>query len=240
MRTLWIITGMRRSGIHAVVNWIKAAIDTTGEPHVLLNNVRLSVLNGKDSNSIFSQNFASSDSPKEHVLIVYEDKRLRRVSDSPLLRHIGADERKQMVVLRDPYNLAASRLQRTRRRHSRDTNPRRVSELWPGHAKHDETWTRCVYNRWFLDESYREQLATELGLPTCPPFPNQIARAGHGSSFDGVRYDGRVSEMPVLDRWRTFVEDPEFQQYVNHPSLATLSEEVCGFANPLKEVAVDP
>jgi len=239
MRTLWIIAGMRRSGIHAVVNWIKAAIDTTGEPHVLLNNVRLSVLNSKDSNSIFSQGFASSDSANEHVLVVYEDKRLRRVGESSLLRHIGADEQKRIVVIRDPYNLTASRLQRTRRRHNRDTNPRRVAEMWPDHAKHDETWTRCVYNQWFRDQSCREQLASEIGLPVCPPLPDRIARAGHGSSFDGVRYDGRVSEMPVLERWRTFAEDPEFQQYVNHPSLASLSEEVCGFANPLKEVAVD-
>ena len=59
MRTLWTIAGIRRSGIHAVVNWIKAALDTTGEPHVLLNNVHLSVLNSKDANAMFSKNFAS-------------------------------------------------------------------------------------------------------------------------------------------------------------------------------------
>jgi len=239
MRTLWIIAGMRRSGIHAVVNWIKAAIDTTGEPHILLNNVHLPVLNSKESNVIFSKNFASSDSTNEHVLVVFEDKRLRRITESPLLRHIGADQRRRLVVLRDPYNLVASRLQRTRRRHTRDTNPRRVAELWPDHARHDETWTRCIYNRWFADEAHRQQLATTLELPTCPPLPTHIARAGRGSSFDGVRYDGRAGEMPVFDRWREFTDDPEFQRHVNHPLLATLSEEVCGFLNPLKEVAID-
>jgi len=239
MRTLWIIAGMRRSGIHAVVNWIKAAIDTTGEPHVLLNNVRLSVLNSRNSNAIFSKNFVSSNSRNEHILIVFEDKHLQRVSASPLLRRIGADESKRLIVLRDPYNLVASRLQRTRRRRNRDTHPRRVAGLWPDHAKHDDTWTRCVYNQWFLDESYRRQVATALGLPICPLFPNRIARAGSGSSFDGVRYDGRAGEMPVLERWRQFADDSEFRQHVNHPLLATLSEELCGFPNPLKEVAID-
>lgn len=238
MRTLWIIAGLRRSGIHPVVNWIKAAIDTSGGPHVLLNNVHLAVLNSKDSNVVFSRNFASSDSANEHVLVVFEDKRLRRITESPLLGRIGGDRRKHLIVLRDPYNLVASRLERTRRRRNRDTHPRRVAELWPDHASHDETWIRCVYNRWFTQESYRRQVAAALDLPTCPPLPNRIARAGRGSSFDGVRYDGRVVEMPVLDRWRKFADDAEFQQYVNHPRLATLSDELCGFPNPLKEVTV--
>jgi len=239
MRTLWIIAGMRRSGIHPVVNWIKAAIDTAGEPHVLLNNVHLAVLNSKDSNVVFSRNFASSDSANEHVLVVFEDKRLRRIDASPLLGRIGGDRRKLLVVLRDPYNLTASRLERTRRRRNRDTHPRRVAELWPDHAGHDATWTRCIYNRWFAEQSYRQQVAAALELPTCPPLPNRIARAGRGSSFDGVRYDGRVAEMPVLDRWRKFADDGEFRQYVNHPRLAMLSDELCGFSNPLKEVTVD-
>jgi len=239
MRTLWIVAGMRRSGIHAVVNWIKTAIDTTGEPHVLLNNVRLRTLNRKDSNVIFSQSFVSSASANEHILVVFEDKRLRRVLGAPLIRRIGADHQKRLVVIRDPYNLVASRLHRTRRKRNRDTHPRRVAELWPDHAGHDESWTRCVYNRWFLDESYRMQLAADLDLPACPSLPKRIARAGRGSSFDGVRYDGRAGEMPVLDRWREFAYDPEFHQYVDHPPLATLSEQLCRFANPLEEVAVD-
>jgi len=45
--------------------------------------------------------------------------------------------------------------------------------------------------------------------------------------------------MPVLDRWRNFVDDPDFVSRVNHPHLAALSEQVCGFPNPLKEAAVD-
>ncbi len=239
MRTLWIIAGMRRSGIHAVVNWMKAAIDTTGEPHVLLNNVRLRVLNSKDSNVIFSKSFASSASSNEHVLIVFEDKRLGRVLEAPLIRRIGTDQQKQLVVIRDPYNLVASRLHRTRRKRNRDTHPRRVAELWPDHAGHDESWTRCVYNQWFLEESYRRDLADGLGLPICPSLPKRIARAGRGSSFDGVRYDGRASDMPVLDRWRLFAGDEEFLRYVNHSSFATLSEELCAFPNPLEEAAVD-
>ncbi len=231
MRTLWTIAGVRRSGIHAVVNWIRAAL---GEPHVLLNNVHLASLNAKERNTVFSKGFATSDSADEHVLVVFEDKRLHRVIKSPLLKRIGGDRRKHLVVLRDPYNLAASRLQRTRRRHNRDTDPRRVAELWPDHARHNKTWTRCVYNRWFVDESYRSELATTLGLPTCPPLPNRIARAGHGSSFDGVRYDGRTREMPVVDRWRKFVDDREYQQLVQHSTLAALSAEICEFPNPLE------
>ncbi len=237
MRTLWIIAGLRRSGIHAVVNWMKQSLDTTGEPHVLLNNVRLTRLNPKPSNVVFSRNFAAADSENEHVLVTFEDKRLDRIDASSLLRRIGADQRRRLVVIRDPYNLVASRLRRTRQRRASDMRPSRVAELWPGHAMHDEAWTRCVYNRWFADEAYRRQLATVLGLPTCPPLPRRIARAGHGSSFDGTRYDGRAGEMRVLDRWRKFAADEEFRRHLSHPELAALSAEVCGFPNPLEDVA---
>lgn len=239
MRTLWVIAGMRRSGIHAVVHWIRAALDAAGEPHLLLNNVHLATLNRKDANVLFSPNYAASPRAAEHVLIVFEDKRLGQVAACPLLRHVGAERTKRVVVLRDPYNLAASRLQRTRAAGNRDTHPRRVAEMWPDHARHDATWTPCVYNAWFAQAPYRRRLAAALGLATVPPLPSQVARAGRGSSFDGVRFDGRTQEMPVLDRWRRFALDAEFRQYVDHPLLAALSEQVCGFPNPLQEAGLD-
>jgi len=238
VRTLWIIAGLRRSGIHAVVDWIRAALDAAAQPHLLLNNVRLHRLHPRESNVAFSADYHLSCSPHEHLLVVFEDKRLRRIAASALPRRLGGRQRR-LVVLRDPYNLVASRLERTRRRRSRDTHPRRVAELWPEHAAHDPTWTRCVYNRWFSDQQYRQRLAAALKLPVCAPLPQHVARPGLGSSFDGLQYDGRAGRMPVLQRWRKFAHDPEFRQYVDHPRLAALSREVCGFDCPLEEPAAE-
>lgn len=235
MRTIWTVAGMRRSGIHAVTDWLIEGLDG---PTLLLNNVKLDTLHHDKRCVTFSKGYESSGSQDEHIVVIFEDKRLPEVRNAPLLRCLGGaeDQRKYLVVLRDPYNLAASRLRRFRTGR-RGTPPRKVSELWPKHAKHGKDWTACVYNRWFADEAYRTELADKLGLSSCPELPTLIARPGRGSSFDGLAYDGRPQEMQVLERWQTFADDAEYGRLVSDPQLASLSEKVCGFANPLKEAA---
>jgi len=232
MRTLWIIAGMRRSGIHAVVDWLLSGIDA---PHVVLNNVRIDLVNPKENNTTFSDGYQDSSNPDEHIVAVFEDKRLPVIEKCPLVRRImpGVDTVRKLVIIRDPYNLTASRLQRTRRG-ARDTRPGRVARLWPSHARADKEWTQCVYNLWFTDEEYRRLLATKLDLSFCPPYPEHVAKAGRGSSFDGLKYEGNAAEMAVLDRWRAFAEDSQYRRFVDRPELANLSESVCHFPSPLK------
>lgn len=232
MRTLWIIAGMRRSGIHAVVDWLLSGINA---PYVVLNNARLDRINPKEKDTTFSTGYEDSKNPHEHVVAIFEDKRLPAINRSPLVRQMssGFDHIRRLVVIRDPYNLTASRLHRTRRG-SRDTRPERVIRLWPSHAQAGSIWTRCVYNLWFADEPYRNELAEKLKLPSCPPYPEHVARAGRGSSFDGLKYDGNAAQMAVLDRWRAFTDDPQYRRIVDRPLLARLSETVCRFPFPLK------
>jgi len=233
MRTLWIIAGMRRSGIHAVVDWLLSGLDG---PYILLNNVRLDRINPKENNTTFSDGYETSRNENEHAVVVFEDKSLPKCLQSPLLRAIEpwADQRRQLVIIRDPYNLTASRLQRTRRG-ARDTRPVRVVSLWPTHAQAGNEWTRCVYNRWFADEQYRRELANKLELPLCPPYPEQVAKAGRGSSFDGLKFDGNAASMAVLDRWQAFAEDSTYRRIVDRPELAELSETVCNYPCPFEE-----
>jgi len=232
MRTLWIIAGMRRSGIHAVLDWLLSGLDS---PHVVLNNVRLDRVNPKENNTSFSDGYEDSGNPNEHIVIVFEDKRLSVIDRCPLVKHIlpGVDSVRKLVIIRDPYNLTASRVQRTRHG-ARDTRPGRVARLWPSHARAGSEWTRCVYNQWFADEKYRHDLADKSGLLACPPYPEHVAKAGRGSSFDGLKYDGNAASMAVLDRWRAFANDPQYRRIVDRPELAELSESICLFRNPIR------
>lgn len=235
MRTIWIVAGMRRSGIHAFTDWFMAGLEG---PTLLLNNVRLNSLHHDKRCVTFSKGYESSTGENEHIVVVFEDKRLPSVRSAPLLRCLGGpdDEQKHLVVIRDPYNLAASRLRRSRTGR-RGMPPQSVARLWPRHAQHGMKWTPCVYNRWFTDETYRSELAGTLRLSFCPSLPTHVARPGRGSSFDGLKYDGRPQEMQVLDRWRAYADDPEYRRLVSDPRLATLSEKLCGFPNPLEDVA---
>jgi len=235
MRAIWVVAGMRRSGLHAFTDWLMAGLDG---PTLLLNNVRLDALHGDKRCVTFSQGHESSTSDSEHIVVIFEDKRLPSVRSAPLLRCLGGptDQRKHLVVIRDPYNLTASRLRR-HRTGRRGMPPRSVASLWPRHAQHGKQWMPCVYNRWFTGEAYRAELAGSLGLPSCPELPTHVAQAGRGSSFDGLKYDGNARQMQVLDRWRAYADDPEYRRLVSDPRLATLSEKLCGFPNPLEDAA---
>jgi len=234
MRTLWIIAGMRRSGIHAVVDWLLSGLDG---PYILLNNVRFDRVHRKANNMSLSPGYETSRTANEHVVTVFEDKRLDRIDRAPLLQSIrpSVDTNRKLIIIRDPYNLTASRLHRTRVRKSRDTRPQRVPSLWPDHASAQPPWIRCIYNRWIADDSYRKQLAAELQISQCPPRSEHVARAGRGSSFDGLTFDGRASEMDVSGRWRQYADDPVFRQCVGRPEIARLSAEVCLFPSPLEQ-----
>jgi len=235
MRTIWVVAGMRRSGIHTVTDWLMSALQG---PILLLNNVRFGALHGENRCISFSEGYESATGKDEHIIAIFEDKRLPLIRSAPLLKRLAApgDRQKHLLVLRDPYNLAASRLRRYRTgRHG--TPPKQVASLWPRHAKHGNEWTPCVYNHWFTDEAYRQQLAANLGMPSCPALPTHVARAGRGSSFDGLAYDGNAQQMQVLDRWQAYTDDAEYRRLVSEPQLAKLSQEICGFKNPLEETA---
>jgi drug/metabolite transporter (DMT)-like permease len=59
-----------------------------------------------------------------------------------------------------------------------------------------------------------------------------LPRVG-GGSFDGISFEGRAQEMPVLDRWRMFAEDEESRTlYVPlvTPEVSELNQELFGFS----------
>jgi len=73
MKQLWIIAGMRRSGIHAVLNWLLSGLDA---PYVVLNNVGHDRIKPKEENTMFSDGYNNLRSSNEQVVTVFEEKRL--------------------------------------------------------------------------------------------------------------------------------------------------------------------
>jgi len=67
----------------------------------------------------------------------------------------------------------------------------------------------CIsFNKWFLDEDYRVEIANKLDLDYSDFALNVVgAVMGGGSSFNGLNYDGRAQQMKVLDRWKVFEEN---------------------------------
>lgn len=128
-----------------------------------------------------------------------------------------------MLILRDPFNLFASRW----RSIHPEIGDAAALRMWKQHARaalnprkglqHDPVVV--LYNNWFLDSDYRRQLADRLALPFSDAGLQRVSHCGGGSSFDARRYDGRAQQMPVLQRWQAYADDPRFRTLFDAQTL---------------------
>ena len=160
--------------------------------------------------------------PKEVLLTNVENFRLDRVPGEPLLGEaadglIGASRRRVTVlVLRDAYNTFASVWHGKRR--MRNRLHRFYRSQWKAYAREflgqtsflPEDTVKISFNAWFADEDYRRQLAEKLGLDHADRGVDEVSSDGGGSSFSGQEFQNRARSMAVLDRWRQFIDDPEY------------------------------
>lgn len=78
-----------------------------------------------------------------------------------------------------------------------------------------------VYDKWFTDARYREDLSVELGIYTEEGFKraetmrHRTSTAGGGSSFDGMEYDGEATQMNVLNRWEDLDDTTVLQEVLD-------------------------
>ena len=87
------------------------------------------------------------------------------------------------------------------------------------------------YNAWFLDQNYRRELSRKFNLEFNDRGINIVAKWGPtrwGDSFDGTKYDGKATQMQVLDRWRTYKDDPFYRNLLKDPEVWQLSQRIFG------------
>jgi hypothetical protein len=254
------IFALRRSGQHAVINWIRYQL---AGRHWFLNDCRAgespfagaqfhdSVVRGVwGEHKVFHQRreLRGTHSYKGSFLYNYEDLDLREVptrlplaDETMWVGRSGA--RNDVLILRDPFNLIASRLKWAYGSHDRPSKPslEGMSDsvmLWKVYAREFTGRTEYLsngiaigYNRWFADRDYRDGLAQRLGFDNREIGVSEVARWGpsvSSDSFDGLKFDGRAQDMKVLSRWRQFENDPLFRRLVADPELHELSREIFG------------
>jgi LPS sulfotransferase NodH len=244
-----VVSAIQRSGHHAVINWIAA--QCTGSI-LFLNDVQ------PGTNPYLTCTQASRlDLPgapgtqkgtlepftlKNYLIYNYEDRPLDALlADSTTQREswIGPSAvRYDIIVLRDPFNTFASRLRAGWMRHQLGDKATRatVVGMWKTYAREylrrsqaaDAEQLAVSYNRWFLDEAYRQGLSAQLNLKFSDRGLQGVAGRYGGSSFDGVRFDGAAAQMSVFDRWRFYAEDLAFRELFQDRELVDFSAEIFG------------
>lgn len=155
------------------------------------------------------------------LIILYENHDLRcfegdhRLSTTVLG---GSDRYGHILVLRDIFNHYASftKMNSAFRIKHPQGEFKTLSggysiDLWKHYAREFIGLTKHLpantvkvnFNRWVAERDYRKQLAAQVGIPSDGRSYQSVPSYGGGSSFDGLGYDGKASEMKVLERWTT-------------------------------------
>jgi len=84
------------------------------------------------------------------------------------------------------------------------------------------------YNQWFIDVDYRQQLAKQLNVKFSDAGFNDVKGQGGGSSFDGIAFRGKAAEMDILNRWKVFADQPQYQKLIDNTELQDYSKRIFG------------
>jgi hypothetical protein len=241
--------GMRRTGNHALLNWI--AKQQPGEVFHLNNvnpgqnpyrqkSTRLMRYHPEHAKmaAVYRRQAKGEFIKRDCLIYSYEDWGLAGITQPSFERnrslYLGKSAQQfEVLILRDPFNLFASRI----KQNFQATKRKKVSmvALWLEYARefvgetHYLPGVICLnYNRWFADVDYRRALAAQLGLVFSDAGLSEVLSLGAGSSFDGTRLNGQARAMDVTNRWRVFADDPDFRRIFQNDEIWHYSEQIFG------------
>ena len=184
-RKLFQVTGLQRSGNHAVINWLASlapgARHDNDLPHDFFTR---------------PENLAEAAATRaEASFFSFEDARGKLRGRRLLESVVPVDpaafpdfEVRRLYILRDPYNCWASRVKA-----QETTKLTSAAELAPFLADWTELARACVagpeafvlYNSWFRSRPYRQRVCARLGGSYSERTLGEVLGEGGGSSFDG-------------------------------------------------------
>lgn len=207
------IFGIRRSGNHAIIEWI-----ASNYAHVIHYNDCI----GWESYSYFKKEiYGDTSKPLDCVVISYEDFEPSKEE----LEYANT-----YVIFRDYYNIAASRLQSSRGletaclRHQKD-NTRKVRDVWIKYANlyYENKDKFILFNSWANSEKYRQELSKRLNISNIAYTKNlPKSKIGSGSSFG----ENKISQLFINYRylllskkfnknWEEIKSDQEIEDFCN-------------------------
>lgn len=171
--------GLRRSGIHAVLEWLTHSLGD-GEERIELEENRIVKYGGAaylNDCSTWDQNKIKEfiESCKLNFIIVsYEDTNLN------FSFYEGNEE--PIVLVRDIKNLAASRI-----RSWKEFNEE-ILEKWLEHANANKNCKLIKYEDWLINKDYRDNFISFYDKKNLDKI-DYVSKFGGGSSFVGRKLD---------------------------------------------------
>ncbi|MGB5594914.1 MAG: hypothetical protein WBM32_09080 [Crocosphaera sp.] len=190
----------------------------------------------------FSKDAFGEFTKKDLLFYSYEDKPLELIADEKFEKkhdlYLGKSaNRYDVLILRDPFNLFASRLKMMDSKSGKVNLLSKDSiNLWISYAQEFLGETNYLtqnkvfinYNQWFCEQEYRKEISDKLDLEFSDLGLEKVKGQGGGSSFDKLDLTGKASQMKVLERWQHFRDDPRFISIFKNEKLWHYSEKIFG------------
>lgn len=209
---VYVLHGMKRSGNHALVNWLLPQLRC-----VFVNNaIPLGpILRGKPFPRPLpfaawwrKQQRGPLDAAQT-LLVTLEDHALQALPFLP-----QGIELRRLLVVRRPEQLFSSRIRKAARVDmpayptGNDAVMQRAVAVWKQHARcylgqelaHYPGRVAVSFDAWFADRAYRAAISAALGVEFDDSGFGRVGAEGGGSSFDGTAFDGRGHLMDVGNR----------------------------------------
>lgn len=230
------LLGMSRSGNHAVVRWLTSHWKEAGFHVYFENNVTKAFL----EHLKFIMPHRDSGVRKVYIVSLEDDN--AQANEALSILTSVAD--RNILLLRDPLNLFASRLE--------GLGPPRGLNLGPDATQEDVDLRRpeveaslpahigwyinnyrelsgatemignktCIlYNRWLVDRDYRRAIIEkDLGL--------KFSDSSHEVRVDSSFGERSWSDEDYLARWRRYWDDPTYRQIRDSGALVDISREM--------------
>lgn len=211
MKRKYLVWSIERSGHHAIMNWICKQAKSA----MLVNDVipdKLGIERGaveyKDGvpstqHTVIPKDCLNPDT--EITLFSFADNYVHKIDE---LEKAGFD--KNIIIVRDPYNLFASRMKAMfcnveyTTKHGRHVIP---IDAYKQHIKECKSAHNIDinYNEWFSSKVYRKELADRLSIEFTDDGLNDVLTGmayGCASSFDSNTFANNGQGMKVLERYK--------------------------------------
>ncbi|NIZ12884.1 hypothetical protein [Phaeobacter sp. HF9A] len=235
------VVGMRRSGNHAITNWLQR--NAPEGQALFLNNCRpgtdpLRSRKGIEVSGHWHRDdvaaAAKAAGEGALLLISYEDTvHLRYCAERPMSGPYGdAAFDGDILIFRSFLNWSASLLKKLQGNENYRSGDRMAvmaralatyGDLLAEVAEADQTGhVPICYDQWVADAAYREGVLARLGLPLRDNGLGAVQPYGGGSSFQKAA--ATAEDLAPQARWRMMAHDPEYQALLR---LAALDEDLC-------------
>jgi len=225
-RNILIFT-MMRSGNHAIINWLARSssnqvTDYNFSPHGWEKG-RLLPGNPKEYIEKYGGELP------ERVIFSQENFDLNWIDEHKFIKKFGSGFY-WIIIIRDPFNWLASYKKKFKGTHL--TKPWTYAnglQCIPAFEIYKQYVDQALgvkdytagkkqihiinYNEWVDSKKYRDETAYKfLGTESNEDALNVVPRFGGGSSFDGLNYNGKARKMKIMERYKSFIQDEEFNR----------------------------